>query len=71
MNRNALTVTNQLPSLECKACGNKDRFIEIMLSEAHLVDGNLNYLHLVYAKADSYRCFDCGKEVAVTEFQRI
>jgi len=36
-----------------------------MRSETHLVDGNLNYLHLVDAEADRYTCVECGQRVTV------
>lgn len=50
------------PRLQCK-CGNKERFIEVMRFESHLVDGNLNYLHLLDAETDHYTCPDCGDEI--------
>jgi len=47
--------------LACPACGNQDRFIEVMESEAHLVDGNLNYIKLVEGVTDHYVCCACGE----------
>jgi hypothetical protein len=49
--------------LVCPACGNQDRFIEVMESEAHLVDGNLNYIRLVEGVADHYICCACGESI--------
>ena len=40
-----------------------------MRSESHVVDGNLNYLHLLDAEADHYRCFQCGRSVAIEVLQ--
>ena len=53
--------------LHCSDCGNMARFVEIMRFESHLVDGSLNYLHLLEADADHYICFQCGKKIAVEE----
>ena len=47
--------------LHCSSCGNRDRFVEIMSHESHLVDGKLNYLHLLDAEVDHYRCHVCGE----------
>jgi hypothetical protein len=55
--------------LKCDACGNSDRFIEIMKSESHLVDGRLNYLHLLEAQTDRYLCAECGQEVEARSVQ--
>ena len=49
--------------LKCPRCGNKDRFIETMAHETHLVDGRLNYLHLDSALTDHYDCRQCGRQV--------
>ncbi len=49
--------------LHCSACGNRDRFIEIMEYESHLVDGALNYLHLIDAIVDHYICYTCGERI--------
>jgi DNA-directed RNA polymerase subunit RPC12/RpoP len=57
----------RLQRLQCPDCGNADRFVEVMRYESHLVDGGLNYLHLLAAEADHYTCFQCGREVAVEE----
>jgi hypothetical protein len=47
--------------LTCSACGNTERFFELMDVETHLVDGNLTYLHLVDAIVDHYVCCECGE----------
>lgn len=49
--------------LFCLTCGNQDRFIEVMLSEVHLVDGNLNYIKLIEGVTDHYICYICGGAV--------
>lgn len=49
--------------LKCPACGNADRFLEVMAYELHQVDGMLNYLHLVAAETAQYRCWNCDKIV--------
>jgi hypothetical protein len=49
--------------LSCYSCGNRDRFIEVMSYESHLVDSKLNYLHLLEALVDHYRCDTCGEVV--------
>ena len=53
--------------LHCSDCGNRDRFVEVMYYESHLVDGSLNYLHLLDAEVDRYICLECGREVEVEE----
>jgi len=47
--------------LVCPACGSRERFIEVMESEAHLVDGNRNYIRLIEGVTDHYLCFACGE----------
>jgi hypothetical protein len=68
MRRNTGKVADRTLRLQCQVCGNKDRFIEVMRSESHLVNGSLTYLRLLYAEADHYTCFDCGHDVSVMEF---
>ena len=51
--------------LNCEACGNSERFFEIMAHESHVVDGELNYVHLLDAQVDRYLCAECGHEVKV------
>lgn len=48
--------------LLCK-CGNSERFLEIMAFESHIVNGNLDYLHLDQAITGEYRCCHCGEVV--------
>ncbi len=50
-------------ALQCNACGNSGRFLEIMELESHLVDGDLTYVHLVDAIVEEYRCCTCGNVV--------
>ncbi len=50
--------------LNCDECGNSELFVEIMSHESHLVDGKLNYLHLLDAVVDHYFCHLCGNKVA-------
>jgi hypothetical protein len=47
------------PILRCPECGNGDYFIEVMDHEAHIVDGNLNYIRLLDAQTDHYICTEC------------
>ncbi len=49
--------------LVCCACGNKERFIEVMAEEAHLVNGCKDYIRLLSGIADHYLCWDCGAPI--------
>lgn len=49
--------------LECLKCSNTRRFIEVMAEEAHLVDGEMNYVELVAWEVDHYVCGECCAEV--------
>ena len=49
--------------LECGYCGNRDLFVEVMRYEAHIVDGNLNYVRLAGAETDRYECCSCHRKV--------
>jgi len=51
------------PVLRCAECGNVELFVEIMNHESHLIDGQLNYLHLIDAEVDHYLCHICGKVI--------
>ena len=51
------------PVLRCGKCGNVELFVEIMDHESHLIDGQLNYLHLIDADVDYYLCHVCGETV--------
>jgi hypothetical protein len=46
--------------LVCSACGNKERFIEVMAVETHLVNRRKDYIRLLEGVADHYRCWNCG-----------
>jgi predicted RNA-binding Zn-ribbon protein involved in translation (DUF1610 family) len=61
--QNSPVRTENFEGLQCPACGNKDRFVEIMAYEAHMVDGQLNYLHLLAAETDFYECPECGEQI--------
>jgi DNA-directed RNA polymerase subunit RPC12/RpoP len=50
--------------LVCPKCGNRERFIEVMDEEAHLVDGNLNYIKLVEGIPDHYICVECHETIS-------
>jgi hypothetical protein len=63
MKRRFCDVRPEYWGLRCPHCGNEDRFLEIMANESHLVDGRLNYLHLVTAKTQEYRCCECLRVV--------
>ena len=63
MRRRFGDVQREYWGLKCPHCGNEDRFLEIMATESHLVDGRLNYLHLVSAEAQEYRCCGCSRTV--------
>jgi len=68
MRANTLTKRRNLtPQLVCPDCGNMRRFIEVMAEEAHLVDGNFNYIHLVQAIVDHYVCCECGGSFPVPD----
>ena len=49
--------------LRCDECGNKDRFVEFMQHEIHLVNGDLVYLRLLEAEVERYECYYCGNLV--------
>lgn len=53
----------RVDGLKCGSCGNKELFVETMAYEAHLVDGQMNYLHLLGAEEDSYECYACGAPI--------
>ena len=59
MKRNCLT-TKTDDVLICTMCGNKERFIEVMAEETHLVNGRKDYIRLLEGIADHYRCWCCG-----------
>ena len=49
--------------LRCESCGNNELFVQVMNYESHLVDGKLNYLHLLDSEVDHYVCHLCGNAV--------
>jgi hypothetical protein len=49
--------------LVCSACGNTERFVEVMAVETHLVNGRKDYIRLLEGIADHYRCWNCGSKV--------
>ncbi len=59
----SLTKTSDSSSnkLVCPACGGHERFIEVLESEAHIVNGNRDYIRLIEAVTDHFICFSCGE----------
>jgi DNA-directed RNA polymerase subunit RPC12/RpoP len=55
--------TNLFKGLRCEECGNTELFVQVMASESHLVDGQLNYLRLLESETDRYECHECGEEI--------
>ena len=53
--------------LICPECGHNRRFIEVMAEEAHLVDGNFNYIRLIEGIVDHYVCGECAASFEVKE----
>jgi hypothetical protein len=49
--------------LRCTACGNADRFIEVMGYESHFVNSEMVYVGLAVAEVDRYECCECGAVV--------
>ena len=56
--------------LVCLDCGNKDRFIEVMAEEIHLVNGNRRYLRLLEGIVDHYVCPECGAPIEADELEK-
>jgi DNA-directed RNA polymerase subunit RPC12/RpoP len=56
----ATTSASSCPRLVCPECGHDRRFIQVMSEEAHLVDGNFNYIRLIEGIVDHYVCRECG-----------
>jgi len=68
MNNNGTKSSNSSPKrLVCPECGHDRRFIEVMLEEAHLVDGNFNYIRLIEGVVDRYLCWECGTSFELGE----
>ena len=40
-----------------------------MAEEAHVVNGRLNYIHLLAATVDHYVCCECGEAIELDEVQ--
>ena len=55
--------------LTCPNCGNTSRFIEVMAEEAHVVNGNLDYIRLLEAVVDHYLCCECDETIELDEIQ--
>ena len=55
--------------LTCPRCGNTSRFIEVMDEEAHVVNGNLDYIRLLVAVVDHYICCECDQTIEWDEIQ--
>ncbi len=53
--------------LVCPECGNSHRFIEVMAEEAHIVDGNRNYIGLLEGIVDRYICSQCSTTIELDE----
>ncbi|MGA3182058.1 MAG: hypothetical protein ABSF38_17095 [Verrucomicrobiota bacterium] len=49
--------------LTCAECGNKERFIEVMDVEIHLVNGRRDYIRLLDGITDHYICWCCGATI--------
>jgi hypothetical protein len=50
-------------NLVCPCCDNKDRFVEVMAKEVHLVNGQRDYIRLLEAVTDYYICTECGERI--------
>ena len=53
--------------LICPECGHTQRFIEVMAEEAHIVDGNFNYIRLLEGIVDHYICSMCSASFEIKE----
>lgn len=62
MKRNCSTAKAD-DGLLCSVCGNKERFIEVMAEESHLVNGRKDYIRLLGGIADHYLCWNCGATI--------
>ena len=68
MTTNETTSSSSRPSrLVCPECGQNRRFIEVMLEEVHLVNGNFDYIELIEGVVDHYSCWGCGASFEVKE----
>jgi hypothetical protein len=64
MKRTCITDDDQ-DRLTCSACGNRDRFIEVMAEEANLVNGRGDHIKLLEGVVDRYLCWRCGATVEI------
>ena len=62
MKNNCSTVKSD-DGLSCSVCGNRERFVEVMAVETHLVNGRKDYIKLLDGIADHYLCWICGSTV--------
>jgi hypothetical protein len=56
--------------LTCPNCGNTDRFVEVMAEEAHLVNGRLDYVRLLWAMTDHYICCECDEVIEPPDLEK-
>jgi hypothetical protein len=64
------SIANTDDGLICSVCGNKERFVEVMAMEMHLVTGRKDYVRLLDGIPDHYLCYSCGatiEEATATE----
>lgn len=51
------------PRLRCQACGNSDRFEQVMYHVVNVVSDDMTYIRPLWADVDFYRCYECGEHV--------
>jgi DNA-directed RNA polymerase subunit RPC12/RpoP len=61
MKRNYVAKADQ--GLICSRCGNRERFVEVMAMEIHLVNRHKDYIRLLDGIPDHYLCDNCGARV--------
>jgi hypothetical protein len=47
--------------LKCAQCGNSELFVEIVAHQLNLVNGAMDYVHLIESATDKYRCHYCHR----------
>jgi hypothetical protein len=57
--------------LKCPQCGNTRRFIQVMAEEAHVVNGNLDYVRLLWGVVDHYICCECDEAIELDDHLNI
>ena len=62
MKRNYSTAKDD-KALMCFERGNKERFVEVMAVETHLVNSRKDHIRLLDGIADHYLCWNCGATV--------